>query len=158
MSRLSPSQRSSRESAAVSNAARPGGSKKAHTIGAQTGRWAESILQQRGIQALRIVIGLVSLAKHHRDAEIEQSCRIAHFHAAWRLRDMAALRLFGLLAHHAAQSPGLMSPVAALDMLNRPLSPTPVPLFGAAGSVLHVHVLLACKLVVQVSNAAGRVV
>lgn len=65
--------------------------KKAHTIGADTGRWAEAVLQQRGIHAIRVVIGLVSLAQHHRDAEIEQSCRIAHSHAAWRLRDIRNL-------------------------------------------------------------------
>jgi transposase len=65
--------------------------KKAHTIGADTGRWAESVLQQRGIHAIRVVIGLVSLAQRHRDTEIEQSCRIARSHAAWRLRDIRNL-------------------------------------------------------------------
>lgn len=65
--------------------------RKAHTIGADAGRWAEAVLQQRGIHAIRVVIGLVSLAQRHRDAEIEQSCRIAHSHAAWRLRDIRNL-------------------------------------------------------------------
>lgn len=65
--------------------------RKAYSIGAQTGRWAEALLTQRGIHSVRIIMGLVSLTQRHRDAEIEQSCRIAHSHAAWRLRDIRNL-------------------------------------------------------------------
>jgi hypothetical protein len=65
--------------------------KKAHTIGTETGRWAQAVLQQRGIYAVRVVMGLVSLAQRHRDTEIEQACRVARSHAAWRLRDVRNL-------------------------------------------------------------------
>jgi len=65
--------------------------RKAHAVGPETGRWAETLLQQRGIHAVRAVIGLVSLAKRHRAAEIERSCHIAHAHGAWRLRDIRNL-------------------------------------------------------------------
>jgi hypothetical protein len=65
--------------------------KKAHSIGGEVGRWAETVLQQRGIHAVRVVMGLVSLAQRHRDTEIEQACRVARSHAAWRLRDVRNL-------------------------------------------------------------------
>jgi hypothetical protein len=65
--------------------------RKAHTIGTEVGRWAETVLQQRGIHAVRVVMGLVSLAQRHRDTELEQACRVARSHAAWRLRDVRNL-------------------------------------------------------------------
>lgn len=65
--------------------------KKAAAIGAETGRWAETLIEQRGIHAVRAVMGLVSLTQRHRDGEIEQACRIARSHAAWRLRDVRNL-------------------------------------------------------------------
>ena len=65
--------------------------RKAVTIGHETGRWAQTLIEQRGIHAVRVVMGLVSLTQRHRDAEIEQACRIARSHAAWRLRDVRNL-------------------------------------------------------------------
>ena len=65
--------------------------KKAHAIGGEAGGWAESILQQRGVHGIRVVMGLVSLAHRYRDAEIEHACRVARSHAAWRLRDVRNL-------------------------------------------------------------------
>lgn len=65
--------------------------KKAQAIGGEAGRWAETVLQQRGIPAVRVVMGLVSLAQRHRDTAIEQACRIARSHAAYRLRDVRNL-------------------------------------------------------------------
>ncbi len=65
--------------------------RKAHTIGTEVGRWAETVLQQRGIHSIRVIMGLVSLAQRHRDTEIEQACRVARSHAAYRLRDVRNL-------------------------------------------------------------------
>jgi len=65
--------------------------RKAYSIGDEVGRWAETVLQQRGIQAVRVVMGLVSLTHRHRDTELERACRIARSHAAWRLRDIRNL-------------------------------------------------------------------
>jgi hypothetical protein len=36
-------------------------------------------------------MGLVSLTHRHRDTEIEQACRVARSHAAYRLRDVRNL-------------------------------------------------------------------
>ena len=65
--------------------------RKAAAIGDEAGHWAQTLIQQRGIHAVRVVMGLVSLTQRHRDAEIEQACRIARSHAAWRLRDVRNL-------------------------------------------------------------------
>jgi transposase len=65
--------------------------RKAHAIGTEVGRWAETVLQQRGIHSIRVIMGLVSLAQRHRDIEIEEACHVARSHAAWRLRDVRNL-------------------------------------------------------------------
>ena len=65
--------------------------RKAHEIGGEAGRWAETVLHERGIHALRVIMGLVSLTHRHRDIEIDQACRVACSHAAYRLRDVRNL-------------------------------------------------------------------
>jgi hypothetical protein len=65
--------------------------KKVHAIGGEAGRWAETVLHERGIHALRVLMGLVSLTHRHRDTEIDQACRVARSHAAYRLRDVRNL-------------------------------------------------------------------
>ncbi len=70
--------------------------KKAAAIGPETGRWAQTVIEQRGIYAIRVVMGLVGLARKHRDAEIEHACGVARSHTALRLRDVR-----NLLKHHA---------------------------------------------------------
>jgi len=65
--------------------------RKTHAIGGDAGRWAESMLQQRGIPGLRVLMGLVSLTNKHADTAIEQACRVAQSHGAYRLRDVRNL-------------------------------------------------------------------
>lgn len=65
--------------------------KKAAAIGDQAGRWAQTLIEQRGIHAVRVVMGLVSLTQRHAGSEVEWACRIARAHAAWRLRDVRNL-------------------------------------------------------------------
>ncbi|HMF10998.1 MAG TPA: IS21 family transposase, partial [Gemmataceae bacterium] len=65
--------------------------KKAATIGDEAGRWAQTLIEQRGIHAVRVVMGLVSLTQRHPGSAVEQACRIARSHAAWRLRDVRNL-------------------------------------------------------------------
>lgn len=60
--------------------------RKAHAIGPDAGRWAEAMLQQRGIPGVRVLMGLVSLTNKHTDVAIEQACRAARSHGAYRLR------------------------------------------------------------------------
>ncbi|MBU0718793.1 MAG: DDE-type integrase/transposase/recombinase, partial [Planctomycetes bacterium] len=59
---------------------------KASLIGSNATRWAESMLQERGIQGVRVLQGLLSLASRHGDKDVEQACEIAQSHGAYRLR------------------------------------------------------------------------
>lgn len=64
---------------------------KASAIGGYAGSWAESILRERGIHGVRVVIGLVSLTHRHPARMIEQACQVAQSHGAHRLRDIRNL-------------------------------------------------------------------
>lgn len=64
---------------------------KARLIGPHTGRWAEQMVQQRGIQGVRVLLGLLSLSKRHRASAIERACEIACTHGAYRLHTVREL-------------------------------------------------------------------
>lgn len=53
--------------------------RKVRFIGPQAAKWAEQLLKQRGVHALRSLQGLLSLCKKYTSAEINQACD-----AAWR--------------------------------------------------------------------------
>jgi transposase len=65
--------------------------RKARSVGADTGRWAAAMLEQRGIPGVRVLMGLVSLTNKHADVDIDQACRVAQSHGAYRLRDIRNL-------------------------------------------------------------------
>lgn len=65
--------------------------KKAQLIGDSAGRWAQTVIEQRGIHGIRLIMGLVSLTHRHRDAAIDEAGRIAQTHGAHRLRDIRTL-------------------------------------------------------------------
>lgn len=65
--------------------------KRASLIGPQTLRWAEAMLQARGIQGLRVLQGLLSMAGKHKAEAIEKACELALTHSAFRLRQLRAL-------------------------------------------------------------------
>lgn len=60
-------------------------------IGAAAGQWCESILNQRGVHGLRVIMGLVSLTQRHHVHAVEQACSVAQSHGAHRLRDIRNL-------------------------------------------------------------------
>jgi transposase len=64
---------------------------QAQRLGPQCGSWAEAVLEERGIEGLRVVQGLLSLAKRHRSAELEKACAIAVLHRSFRLRTLRTL-------------------------------------------------------------------
>ena len=64
---------------------------KANWIGPHTQQWAESMIQARGIQGVRLLQGLLSLANRHPDKDIEKACEIAQTHGAYRLRTIREL-------------------------------------------------------------------
>jgi len=59
---------------------------KVSFIGPQTAGWAEAMLQQRGIQGVRVLVGLLSLTNQHAAESIEQACQTARSHGSYRLR------------------------------------------------------------------------
>jgi transposase len=64
---------------------------QAGRIGPHTVRWAEAMLAERGIEGVRVLQGLLSLAKKQRSDDIERACDIAWSHGAFRLRTLRAL-------------------------------------------------------------------
>jgi transposase len=64
--------------------------KVAH-IGPETERWAQAMLQQRGIEGVRVLQGLLSLAGRVPCDRLEQACAVALTHEAFRLRTLRAL-------------------------------------------------------------------
>jgi transposase len=64
---------------------------KVRRLGTQATRWAEAMIQVRGVQGVRVLYGLLSLAHHHPSAQIDHACGIAHGHGAYRLRVVRAL-------------------------------------------------------------------
>ena len=64
---------------------------RASYIGEATEQWAISMMQQRGVAGLRILQGLLALAKRHSSADIEKACEIAHSYGAYRLANVRRL-------------------------------------------------------------------
>jgi transposase len=60
-------------------------------IGPQSARWAEATVQNRGVEGMRVIQGLLSLTHRHDAAAIERACEIAHSYGSFRLRTIRAL-------------------------------------------------------------------
>jgi transposase len=65
--------------------------KKASHIGPETAGWATAMVEARGIQALRPLMGLVQLAAKHRPSVIERACETARSYGAYQLRTVRQL-------------------------------------------------------------------
>jgi len=65
--------------------------KRAWIIGTHTGKWARAMLDARGIQGVRVLQGLLSLAEKHPCRQIERACQAALSHGAYRLRAVREL-------------------------------------------------------------------
>jgi transposase len=60
-------------------------------IGPQAQAWAEAVLQERGIEGVRVLLGLLHLRNKYLPRQIERACRIASGHGSWRLRSLRRL-------------------------------------------------------------------
>ncbi len=60
-------------------------------IGPHTRQWAEATTQARGVEAVRVLVGLKHLAGKHDSAALEEACRVALSHGAYRLRAVRQL-------------------------------------------------------------------
>jgi len=55
-------------------------------VGPNTRQWAEATTQARGVEAVRVLVGLKHLAGKHPSDDLEEACRVALTHGAYRLR------------------------------------------------------------------------
>lgn len=60
-------------------------------IGPHTRQWAEATTQARGVEAVRVLVGLKHLAGKHATSALEDACRVALTHGAYRLRTIRQL-------------------------------------------------------------------
>ena len=61
------------------------------TIGPHTRQWAEAMTQARGVEGVRVLVGLKNLAGKHDSEALEEACRVALSHGAYRLRTVRKL-------------------------------------------------------------------
>jgi transposase len=60
-------------------------------VGPHCTRWAEGVIATRGVEGVRVLQGLLSLAKRHPVDQLERACEIAQSHGAYRLRTLRQL-------------------------------------------------------------------
>jgi hypothetical protein len=60
-------------------------------IGPQTRQWAEATTQVRGVEAVRVLVGLKALAGKHSTASLERACETALAYGVHRLRTIRQL-------------------------------------------------------------------
>jgi transposase len=64
---------------------------KVRSLGSHATRWAETVVQTRGVEGVRVVQGLLALANRHRPSDIERACEVAASYGAYHLRTVRAL-------------------------------------------------------------------
>ena len=64
---------------------------RASLIGDHADKWAQAMLQARGVQGIRVLVGLLSLGKRYDEDRIDRACKTALTHNAFRLRTIREL-------------------------------------------------------------------
>jgi transposase len=64
---------------------------RAAQIGPKTALWAKAVMEERGIQGVRVLNGLLSLTTRHSAAQMESACDLAVSHGAYRLKMLRQL-------------------------------------------------------------------
>lgn len=64
---------------------------RAGHIGPNAAKWAAAVIENRGIQGIRVLVGLQSLVGRYSSAEIDRACELALSHGAYRLKHIRAL-------------------------------------------------------------------
>ena len=63
----------------------------ATSLGPKSEAWALSMIQARGVEGVRVLVGLLSLTSRHSSSAIEQACEIAQGYGEYHLRTIRAL-------------------------------------------------------------------
>ena len=64
---------------------------KVRRIGPSSTRWAEAVIADRGVEGVRVLQGLLNLAKQHSREALERACDVASSYGAYRLRTVRTL-------------------------------------------------------------------
>ena len=64
---------------------------KAAAIGQHSDQWAQAVIRGRGIEGLRTVMGLLSMADKYTHSELDKACQIAVSYGAYRLKSIRTL-------------------------------------------------------------------
>ena len=88
--------------------------RRAAMIGPHAGQWADAITQARGVEAVRVLVGLKALTKNHPNEALDAACKTALAHGAYRLRTLRQLlkrgagdeqQQFDFIEHHPVIRP-----------------------------------------------------
>ena len=60
-------------------------------IGVHTRAWSEAMVTARGVEGVRVLVGIKAIAGKHPTDRIEEACRVALLHGAFRLRTIRKL-------------------------------------------------------------------
>jgi len=60
-------------------------------IGSHSRAWAEAVLKSRGIEGLRVLMGLIALGDQYPRQAVERACQIALSHGAYHLSSLRQL-------------------------------------------------------------------
>jgi hypothetical protein len=60
-------------------------------IGTNADQWAQAMLKARGIQGIRVLVGLLNLVNQYDSNSIDKACEIALTHEAFRLKTIKGL-------------------------------------------------------------------
>ena len=72
--------------------------KKCSYIGKNTTTWTLALVANRGIEAVRVLHGLLNLIDKHPSSVIEQACELAHAAGCYQLRSLRRL-----IEHHGSK-------------------------------------------------------
>jgi len=64
---------------------------RASLIGTNADQWAQAMLKARGIQGIRVLVGLLNLVNQYDSNSIDKACEIALTHEAFRLKTIKGL-------------------------------------------------------------------
>lgn len=65
--------------------------RRAGWIGQHTERWAKAVIEHRGVEGIRVLIGLENLTRSYRDEQIERACELAMSYDVFRLKPIREL-------------------------------------------------------------------
>jgi len=64
---------------------------RAAKIGPKAGEWGKTMIGERGIEGMRVLLGLIALSRKHGSKEIDEACGLALSHGAFKLRTVRQL-------------------------------------------------------------------